>query len=81
MSQTNIDLLKKYQELDSIITTASENNPSDAISAIKDQMALAQKMESDSLIFLAELNRAKILNDLGLFDQTFEILHNLLTRI
>ena len=81
LSQTNIDLLKKYQELDSIITTASENNPSDAISAIKDQMALAQKIESDSLIFLAELNRAKILNDLGLFDQTFEILHNLLTRI
>ncbi len=80
LSQTNIDLLKKYQDLDSIISTASENNPSDAVSAIKDQMALAQKMQSDSLIFLAEINRARILNDLGLFDQTFEILYDLLAK-
>lgn len=80
LSQTNIDLLKEYQELDSIILSASQNNPSDAISAVKDQIAVAKKMESDSLIFLAEINSARILNDLGLFDQTFEILYDLLAK-
>jgi signal transduction histidine kinase len=80
LSQSFPDLLKSYQRLDSIILEASENNPSEAIAAIKEQGIIAQKMESDSLIFLSEINRARILNDLGLFDQTFEILYTLLAK-
>ena len=81
LSQSNAELLKKYQYLDSIIKNASDNNPNDAITAIKEQVAVAQKMENDSLVFLAEINRARILNNLGLFDQTFEILYDLLAKI
>lgn len=81
LSQSNPELLKKYEYLDSIIINADNNNPNDAITAIKEQVDVAYKMENDSLIFLAEINKARILNSLGLFDQTFEILYKLLTKM
>ncbi len=81
LAQSKIELLKRYQDLDSLITNASDNNPNNAITAIKEQLAVAQKMENDSLIYLAEINRALILNDLGFFDQTFVILYGLLAKL
>ena len=78
IAQNKNELLIQYEALDSVIEANVENHTDQAITACGKQIKLAEQLGNDSLKFEAKFNQAQALNHLGMFDQTLEILYNLL---
>ncbi len=77
--QNTKNLLSRYEKLDTIIDNLVENQPEKCIILMKEQSELATQIGNDSLIYEAAINKAQVLNQLGIFDQTIKILYDQLS--
>lgn len=73
-------LMKEYIRLDSIIEADKESNPLNCIIAAKKQYDVATMMKNDSLMYLSSINKASLLNEVSMFDQSLVILYDLLSK-
>jgi signal transduction histidine kinase len=70
--------IKRFAELDSIFDAELENNPDKVVAIVNEQKEIALSINNDSLLFKANYNKASSLNDLSIYDQSLEILFQLL---
>jgi len=77
---TPLDPITRFSELDSMIIILGNNKPAEAISYSNEQLQIAQKLANDSLIYIATDRRARLLDELGLYDESLKMLYVLLPK-
>jgi signal transduction histidine kinase len=81
LGQRSDTLMSRYQYLDSVIDASSQNQLSACVIAAKSQVHMAVLMKNDSLAYESKIKLAEALNELSFFDQTIDILYELLSKI
>ena len=72
--------LQRFGELDSIITSLVNNKPASAFNYVKEQINIAESLHNDSLLYIATLYQAQLMDQMGMYDETLRILYKLLPR-
>jgi signal transduction histidine kinase len=71
-AQPSVSLLSRYHQLDSAIELSSDNKPVNALPLCAEQTKIAKQLGDDSLVYCATTRHAKLLNSLGLFEQSMQ---------
>jgi signal transduction histidine kinase len=61
-------LRRNWMQLDSQYIASLHNDPSNALQISREQMDLANRIQSDTLIFKSHMHRGSMLTELGIFD-------------
>ncbi len=81
LGQSADTLAARYSYLDSVIEVTSQDHLSECVVAAKNQVSIAVLMDNDSLLYESKMKLAEALNELSIFDQTIDILYELLSKL
>lgn len=80
-AQSDSDLLKRFNSLDSMVEEVSENHPEQVMSFLNEELQIANTLRNDSLQFVARQSKVKVLSILGMFDQSLQLAYTLLHEL
>ncbi|MBL7752933.1 MAG: hypothetical protein JNM44_00550, partial [Chitinophagaceae bacterium] len=76
-----VQLLRAFEDKISLIDSFSTNAPAKSFELLNSLDRDAKVLRADSFLYVARYKRAMILQQLGMYDQTLEILYSLLPKL